>query len=41
MERSPIKDTEIKQVLKNALTEKINDREIYMKGAYIYYNLMI
>ncbi len=32
MERSPIKDTEIKTILKNALTEKINDREIYMKG---------
>lgn len=32
MERSPIKDTEIKQVLKQALTEKINDREVYMKG---------
>lgn len=32
MERSPIKDTEIKFLLKNALTDKINDREIYMKG---------
>lgn len=32
MERSPIKDTEIKVLLKNALTDKINDREIYMKG---------
>ena len=32
MERSPIKDLEIKYVLKNALTDKINDREIYMKG---------
>lgn len=32
MERSPIKDTEIKFVLKNALTDKINDREIYIKG---------
>lgn len=32
MERSPIKDIEIKQVLKQALTEKINDREVYMKG---------
>ena len=32
MERSPIKDTEIMQVLKNALTDKINDRDVYMKG---------
>ena len=32
MERSPIKDIEIKSLLKNALTEHIHDREIYMKG---------
>ena len=32
MERSPIKDTEIKFLLKNALTDNVNDREIYMKG---------
>lgn len=32
MERSPVKNVEIKFLLKNALTEKINDREIYMKG---------
>lgn len=32
MERSPIKDLEIKHLLKEALTDKINDREIYMKG---------
>ena len=32
MERSPIKDLEIKYILKNALTDNINDREIYMKG---------
>ena len=32
MERSPIKDIEIKYILKNALTDKINDREVYMKG---------
>ena len=32
MERSPIKDTEIKFLLKEALTEKIYDREVYMKG---------
>ena len=31
MERSPVKDIEIKVLLKNALTDKINDREIYMK----------
>lgn len=32
MERSPIKDIEIKHLLKNALTDDINSREIYMKG---------
>ena len=32
MERSPIKDIEIKHLLKNALTDEINSREIYMKG---------
>ena len=32
MERSPIKDIEIKQLLKEALTDKINDGEVYMKG---------
>ena len=32
MERSPIKDTEIKVLLKGALTDKINDRTVYMKG---------
>lgn len=32
MERSPINDLEIKTLLKNALTSKINDREVYMKG---------
>lgn len=32
MERSPIKDTEINILLKKALTDKINDRTIYMKG---------
>ena len=32
MERSPIKDTEINILLKNALTNKINDREVYMNG---------
>lgn len=38
MERSPVKDLEIKYLLKNALTDKVNDREIYMKGIdYSYY----
>ena len=32
MERSPIKDVEIKVLLKEALTDKINDRDVYMKG---------
>lgn len=32
MERSPVKDIEIKVLLKAALTNKINDREVYMKG---------
>jgi cell filamentation protein len=32
MERSPIKSTEIKLLLKNALTSKTFDREVYMKG---------
>ena len=34
MERSPIKDIEIKHLLKKALTDKVNDREMYMKGIY-------
>ena len=32
MERSPVRDIEIKHVIKNALTDKINDLEIFMKG---------
>ena len=32
MERSPIKDVEIKVLLKSALTNEINSREVYMKG---------
>lgn len=32
MERSPIKDTEIKLLLQQALTDSINDRLVYMKG---------
>ena len=32
MERSPVKTVEIKELLKNALTSDINNREVYMKG---------
>ena len=32
MERSPVRDIEIKYVLKEALTDEINSREMYMKG---------
>lgn len=32
MERSPIKDIEIKYILRAALSDDINSREIYMKG---------
>lgn len=32
MERSPIKDVEIKVLIKGALTDEINSREVYMKG---------
>lgn len=32
MGRSPIKDIEIKYILKNTLTDEINSREVYMKG---------
>lgn len=38
MERSPFKDLEIKDVLKKALTNKINDRLIYFKGIDASYN---
>ena len=37
MERSPVKDTEIKILLENALTNKIDDRSVYMKGIDISY----
>ena len=37
MERSPIKDTEIKLLIENALTDRINDRAVYMKGIDISY----
>ena len=30
MERSPVRDTEIRQLLENALTDQVNDRELYM-----------
>lgn len=32
MERSPIKDIEIKHILKAALTDEVDSREVYMKG---------
>lgn len=32
MERSPIKDIEVKYLLKNALTDEVDSREVYMKG---------
>lgn len=32
MERSPVRDMEIKHLLKQALTDRIDDREVYMKG---------
>lgn len=37
MERSPIKDIEMKYLLKEALTDEISNREIYMKGIDISY----
>lgn len=38
MERSPVRDIEIKHLLQNALTDKIDDRAVYMKGIdYSYY----
>ena len=37
MERSPVKDTEIKLLLESALTDKVNDRIVYMKGIDISY----
>lgn len=37
MERSPIKDTEIKLLLESALTDAINDRTVYMKGIDVSY----
>ncbi|MCL2844927.1 MAG: Fic family protein [Chitinivibrionia bacterium] len=37
MKRSPIKDIEIKHLLKNALTDKADERETYMKGIDVSY----
>lgn len=38
MERSPVRDTEIKYLLQNALTDEVHSREIFMKGIdYSYY----
>ncbi len=38
MERSPIKSVEIKELLKNALTSEIDNRDVYMKGIDASYN---
>ena len=38
MERSPIKDVELKYLLQSALTYKVNDRDVYMKGVDASYN---
>ena len=38
MERSPIKDTEIRLLLESALTDNINDRAVYMKGIDVSYH---
>ncbi len=38
MERSPIKDVEIKVLLRDALTDKVDDREVYMKSIDASYN---
>ena len=32
MERSPVNDLEIRELLRTALTDRIDDREVYMKG---------
>lgn len=37
MERSVVKDVEIKHLLRDALTDQINDRELYMKGIDVSY----
>ena len=38
MERSPVRDTEIRALLAAALTEKIEDREAFMKGIDVSYS---
>jgi len=38
MQRSPVKDLEIKALLKQALTDKINDRALFMKGIDVSYH---
>ena len=38
MERSPVKSVEIKELLRNALTSEINNRDVYMKGIDASYN---
>ena len=38
MERSVVRDKEIKALLKDALTTKVNDRQVYMKGIDASYN---
>ena len=38
MERSPVKDMEIKLLLKQALSNKVDDREVYMKGIDMSYH---
>ncbi len=38
MERSPVRDTEIKLLLESALTDSINDRKVYMKGIDVSYH---
>ena len=32
MERSPVNDLEIRELLRSALTDRVNDREVYIKG---------
>lgn len=37
MQRSPVDDADIKKLLKNALTNQINNRELFMKGIDVSY----
>lgn len=37
MQRGPVNDLEIKYLLKSALTDKINEREVFMKGIDVSY----